>query len=105
MGSTGEDQPRQGTCQSMVMEGVILQPDHINMAVLFWYLVKSDVMCTLLYISVDWTSQILQGSRNTRPCITGHPAYGQKIQGSNYMDNGYVVLTITHQRPDYNPTR
>ena len=38
-------------------QGVVeLQPDQINMAVFIWYLLKSD----------------LQGTRKTRPCITGH---------------------------------
>ena len=51
-------------------------PDQINMAVLFWYLVKSvfNMFATALwqYSSVHWTSHVLQGNRNTRPCITGH---------------------------------
>ena len=42
-----------------------IQLDQINMTVLSWYLVKSD----------DIVPHVLQGSRITRPCITGHPVY------------------------------
>ena len=43
------------------------------MAVLFWYLVKTDL--TILYSSIHRTCHVLQGIRNTRPCITGHPVH------------------------------
>ena len=42
-----------------------VQPEQINMAVPFWYLVKSD--------TGHWKGHSLQGTRNTRPCLTGHP--------------------------------
>ena len=29
--------------------------------------------CMLLYSGFHLTSQVLQGTRTTRPCITGHP--------------------------------
>ena len=32
-----------------------VQGDQLNMAVYFWYLVKSDVKCTLLYSIVHWS--------------------------------------------------
>ena len=43
------------------------------MAVLFWYPVKSDA--SVRSCKVDYTGQVhvLQGTRTTRPCITGHP--------------------------------
>ena len=57
------------------------QPDQVNMAVLFWYLVKSDasvrirtvypIVYSTLYIR--WTRHVIQGTRTTRQCITGHP--------------------------------
>ena len=49
-----------------------IQPDQIDIAVVVWYLVKSGA---LLNSSVHWTSHILQGTSNTRPCLTGHPVY------------------------------
>ena len=27
----------------------------------------------LIKATVNWTSHFLQGTRNTRPCLTGHP--------------------------------
>ena len=78
----------------------ILQPDQINMTVLFWYLVKRDANVRMLLYSktrpdkrgrvvlvpckkwpvsvgyctlVHWTSHFLQGTINTRLCITVHP--------------------------------
>ena len=53
----------------------LVQPDQINMAVFFWQLVKSDLSSLYVYSSVHWTIHFLQGSRNTRPCITGHPVF------------------------------
>ena len=52
-----------------------VQPDHINVAVLFWHSKKSGVSyvryckCTRIH----GPSHFLQSTRNTRPCITGHP--------------------------------
>ena len=45
----------------------------INMAVFFWYLVKSDFSCVGYCTRVQWTSHFLQDTRYTRPCINGHP--------------------------------
>ena len=46
----------------------IMQPDQVNMVVMFWYLVQSDA-------SVRTASHPIQGTRNTRPCLTSHPVY------------------------------
>ena len=53
-----------------------LQPDQINMAVLSWYLVKSDA---IVYATEKYTYALtldvykcLQGTRNAQPCIKGH---------------------------------
>ena len=49
-----------------------IQPDQINMTVLFWYLAESNA--SVRYGTyVHWTNHVLQGTRNTRPCLTGHP--------------------------------
>ena len=61
-----------------------LQGDQIDMAVFFWYLVKSD-FCRIRYCTHEhWISHYLprileniyilhlQGIRNTRSCFTGH---------------------------------
>ena len=52
-----------------------LLPDQINMAVSFWYLVKVTLVndVRILYRSVQWISHVLQVTRNTRPCLSGHP--------------------------------
>ena len=49
------------------------QPDQINMAVLFWYLVIGDASAGHYTVAYIWASHVLQGTRLTRPCITGHP--------------------------------
>ena len=54
-----------------------IQGDQINMAVLFWYPVK----VALVYATVHWTSQVLQGTKTTRPCITGHPVWDFFCEG------------------------
>ena len=43
------------------------------MAVFFFYLVKSDLSSVHYCTRVQWTNQFLQGTRKTRPYITGHP--------------------------------
>ena len=45
----------------------------MNMAVFFWYLVKSDLSSVGYCTRVHWTSHFLQGTRNPRSCITCHP--------------------------------
>ena len=37
-----------------------------------WYLVKSDLSSVRHCSFVHWTSNFLQGTRTTRPCITDH---------------------------------
>ena len=51
-----------------------LQSDQINMAVLFWYLVNSDLFC-VRYCTEYLKSHFLKGTRNTRPWITGQPVH------------------------------
>ena len=50
-----------------------IQGDQLNMTVVFWYLGKSAFSSVHVYSGVHWTNHIIQGTRNTRPCITGHP--------------------------------
>ena len=50
---------------------VVQQPDQIHMAVFFLVPCYSDLSATVR--SYNRTSNILQGTRNTQPCITGHP--------------------------------
>ena len=51
----------------------LFQLKKINKAVFFWYLLKSDLSSAGFSTRVHWTSQFLQGTRNTQPCLTGHP--------------------------------
>ena len=41
----------------------------------FLYLVKSYLSCVRYRTRVHWTSHVSQGSRKTRPCLTGHPVH------------------------------
>ena len=47
-----------------------IQPDQINMAVFFWYLVKVDS-------PVYFTVHMYNGQCSTLPCLTGHPVFCQ----------------------------
>ena len=64
-----------GNFRLWVKPNYTLQHDQINMAVFFWYTL-SNVTC-LVYASVHtYTGHFLyflQGTRKTRPCLTGHP--------------------------------
>ena len=48
-----------------------IQGNQLNMAVFFLCLGKSDLYS--VHVVVDGTSQFKQGTRKTRPCLTGHP--------------------------------
>ena len=81
------------------------------MAMFFWYLVKSDDSVRApWYSGVHWTSHYLQGTRNTRPCITGTPVYtGYYIQTSiSYsmlQSNWNSLKTDTfHEPKTYEPS-
>ena len=52
---------------------VNLLPDQINMAMFFWYPVKSDLFTVRCSTRVHRTSHFLQGTRPTRPCLSGDP--------------------------------
>ena len=47
----------------------MLQGDQLYMAVCSWYLLKTDLSSNML------ACHFLQGTRNTRSCIAGHPVY------------------------------
>ena len=49
----------------------MVQPDQINIAMSFWYHAKSDFSSVRYYITGKL--DFLQGTLNTRPCITWHP--------------------------------
>ena len=59
------------------------------MAVLFWYLLKSDQSSVHMYSSVHWTCHFLQGTRNTGPCLSGRPVYRAPVNG-NYQIIQYI---------------
>ena len=50
------------------------------MAVCFWYLVKSDLTNVQVYNSV---CHFVHGTRNTRPCINGHPVFIEGEEGED----------------------
>ena len=67
----------------------VFRYNQINIAVFFCYLVKIDAtVSSLLYSSVHWTSHVLQGARNTRPCITV-----MKLDWSSLKDNTFSQST------------
>ena len=52
-----------------------VQPDQINIAMWFWYLVKRDLPSVGYCTRVHRTSHCLHVTRKTRPCSTGHPVF------------------------------
>ena len=53
---------------------MIIQGDQLNMALCFWYLVKTSPV----YWSVHWKSHFLQGTIKTRLCLSGQAEYRYK---------------------------
>ena len=52
-----------------------VHPGQIYMAVCFCYLLKICLFMVRYCKNVRWTNHFFQGTRNTRPCITGHPVH------------------------------
>ena len=50
---------------------VNIQGDRLNMAVCSLYLVKHDLSSVHVYSTLHWTGYFLQGTRKTRPCLSG----------------------------------
>ena len=76
------------------MSIIIVQPDLINIDVLFSYLVKVTLVYTLLY----GKSHVLQGPRTSRPCITGFPVPVLSVVVLPSSDHVEIFLqTITVQ--------
>ena len=74
-----------------------VQPDQINTAVLFWFLVKSDAIvryCTLAYTGQDLLQVFLQATRNTRPCITCHTV--QPDTYGKFIKQTLIVLVVCY---------
>ena len=46
-----------------------IKGDQLNMALFFWYLFQCTLLCTCTLDKIPF----LQGTKNTRLCITGHP--------------------------------
>ena len=59
------------TYRPFLADTAYIQGDQLYMAVFFWYLVKSDLFSVRVYSSLRWTSHFLQGTRKTRPCLSG----------------------------------
>ena len=53
----------------------MVQGDQLFMVVFLWHLVKGDLSRVRFCKRVHWSSHFLQGTRNTRLCLTGHPVY------------------------------
>ena len=61
-------------------------------------MIRLELIITLLYsatVTVHWASHVLQGTRNTRPCITGHPViqytYRDKVGGKDDIPASSLV--------------
>ena len=61
------------------------------MDVLFWYIVKGDAKVHYAvhwYSSEHWTRTVLQGTRKTRPCLSGHSVFEKDIIAPDRPANG-----------------
>ena len=67
----------------------------MNMAVFFWYLVRSDLSSVRYSPRIYWTIDFLQGTRNTRPCKNGPSiSYTNKIVSVGGRGGGRNVQKI-----------
>ena len=56
-----------------------------NMAVFFWYFIKSDLSSVRYCTRLHWTSNFFQGTRKTRPCLTGYPKNYSKYHSNKFL--------------------
>ena len=76
----------------LVQKCRLLQDDQLNMTVFFRYLVKSVLFSVRHSTRVHWISHFLQGTRKTRPCLTGHPVrYGKTSKLFSYYTAGVIM--------------
>ena len=62
-----------------------LQGDLLNTVVFVWHLGKSDLSSVRVYLSVHWTSHFLQGTRQTRQCLSGQVVVKLNLGYSPYI--------------------
>ena len=71
-----------------------LQNNQLDMAVFFWYLVKSDWSSVRYCTSLHWTSHSFKDTRKIRPRLTGH-SVSEKLNAVIKFAIG-KVLTFTY---------
>ena len=64
---------------SLIIQWKILQPNQINMALVFWYLAKSD--SNVRYDIAGYKSRFTR-YQTSRPCLNGHP-----VDQQNNLEN------------------
>ena len=68
------------------------------MAVIFWYIVKSDLSSVRYCTRIHSTRHFLQGTRKTRPYLTGHPVliyFNILIERSGYPKRKILSTCFT----------
>ena len=65
------------------------------MAVFFWYLVKSYLSSVRYRTRLHWTSNFLQGTRDTRPCLIGHSVDPESCYPIHIMANIAIRFVFT----------
>ena len=69
--------------------------DQLNMALLFWYLDKSDLFNVHVYSGVQLKSHFIQGTRKTRPSLTGHPVNEYLSQATDGDEELRSLITLS----------
>ena len=96
----------------ILVDLVVNKPDQIRDHVVLVINKKSDFSSERYCNTVKWTSPFFQGTRNTRPCLTGHPvneciqnstaSSGQKLVNNiSFSSQGSEVLVVLGCRTIY----
>ena len=72
----------EGRLSAYIRIKLILQCDQIIIAVFFWYLGNTDLS----------SKQLIQGTKKTRSCCTGHPVFYYDVQNMYYW---YTIQYIS----------
>ena len=76
----------------------LFQQDQINMTVFFWYFINSDLSSVRYYVRVNWTSRVLQGTRITRPSLSGrfvpNTQFLERSKNNKWGDASVKIISL-----------
>ena len=78
---------------------VSIHDDHLNMVVVYWYLVKSNFSRVYVHVhvyrSIHWTCHFLLDTRKTWPCLSGQVIQYEMIAHAQKYYSLHKPITLS----------